>query len=256
MTFRSSGTSAAAHLSPIHFSYSVSTLVAHTSLATTACSRFHGRIQVIGTPRALGASAIILAATFGMAASSASAATTPTIVVGKVTKVTSTDLQVKTSTRVVTGKISTIAIITKSVRSTLSAVTKGTFVTLVLTANGKTVNGITVGSHGPGGFRGAGFPRTGQPPRTGRPGTRPPGTRPPGSFGAGRFHGGQVVSVSHSRISLKSFQGKTTAYSLAKSVTVTKTVRGTRADLHVGETVRIIPIGASNSSFSLTIVSG
>ncbi len=193
-----------------------------------------------------GVSAVCLALAAGTMASPAMAATAPTVVSGKITQVTSTTLKVKTSTGTVTGKIASIAVITKSVKTSLSAVTKGSFARLVFASNGKTVTQISVGTVG--GFGGR----------------RPAGTTPrPGGFTgtprgnfAGRFHGGTVASISKTAISIKSFQGKTTSYPLSKTVTVMKSEKGTKSDLKVGETVRIIPMRSNNTTFSLTIVSG
>ena len=194
-----------------------------------------------------GASALFLSMVLGSTTLPASAATAPTVVTGKITKVTSSTLQVKTSTGVVTGKMTTIAVVTKSVRVSLAKVVKGAFVSLTLATGGKTVTRISIGgARGLGGAR-----RPGGTPRTGRP----RGT-PPGGFASGRFHGGQVISIGRSQIALKSIQGKSTTYALSKTVSVTKSERGSRTDLHVGETVRIVPIGTGNTTFSLTIVSG
>lgn len=182
-----------------------------------------------------------------IAGSATASAATPTPrggIVGKITKLSSSSLQVKTTNGTVTEKLTSSTVFSEVTRDKLSDVSKGTFVTMTLGA-GNTVATVSIGSRF-GGFRPGGF----------RPGgTRPSGARrPPGSF-AGRFMGGQVVSVGKGKLTLRNFLGKSTTYTLSKNVVVTKSVRTTRSALKVGETVRVAAAPGTSIAFAVTIES-
>jgi hypothetical protein len=173
------------------------------------------------------------------------AAAPPRGVVGKITELSLTSLVVKTSTRSDTVKLTGSTIYSRVTRSALSSVTKGTFVTLTLASGSKSVSTISIGSRF-GGFRRPTGARPRRTPGTGRRFGRP----------GGLFTGGQVVSLGNGRLTVRSFNGKSTTYTLARNVTVTKSVRVARSALHLGETVRVATAPGSTTAFAITIEAG
>jgi RNase P/RNase MRP subunit p29 len=187
---------------------------------------------------------LLLALTLSAAVSTFAQAP-PRGLAGKITELGMNSLVVKTSSSSVTVKLTSSTIYSRMTRAALSNVTKGTFVTLTLASGGKTVSTISVGSRF-GGFRRPTGARPVRTPGTGRRFGRPGGT----------FSGGQVVSVGNGHLTIRSFNGTSRTYTLAKNVTVTKSVRVTRSALHLGETVRVARAPGSTTAFAITIEAG
>lgn len=64
---------------------------------------------------------------------------------------------------------------------------------------------------------------------------------------------GQVVATRGNTVTLRDSQGKVSSYTLGRSVTITKVMDGTAADLAVGESVRAVP-GHGGAAVAVTIL--
>jgi hypothetical protein len=64
---------------------------------------------------------------------------------------------------------------------------------------------------------------------------------------------GQVTSVGTNTITLLGWNYKTTTYALSSSLTITKAINGSSADIAIGETVRVSKAGTGNA-VSVTII--
>jgi hypothetical protein len=161
-------------------------------------------------------------------------------VVGKITKLSLTSITVHASSGNVTDTLTNSTVVMTQTKGTRSDLKAGTFVRLTVGSK-NTVTAISLS----GGFRA--FPgRTGARPRR-----TPTANRPAGAFGA--FRGGSVVSLKNKSLSVRTFAGKTTTYTLASNVAITKSVRGSISNLRVGETVRLATAPGSKTVFAVTI---
>ncbi len=197
-------------------------------------------------PRSTLAGAAILVLVFTVRATPVAASSPVPVapIVGQIARITAAQLYLKTSFGLLTGKISTISEVVKTKPGSLKDIRRTAFVTLTLSANGKTVRAVAVGLN----LVHRGFPRS----KSGAAG-HPKSKRSAGSIPI-RVSGGAVLNVTSRQIRLRTLLGQTVSLSLSRSLKVTKAVRGSRRDLHAGENVRIMPLGRAKSSFILTIL--
>lgn len=159
---------------------------------------------------------------------------------GKITKVTSTSLQVQTTSGSVTEQLNSSTRIVKEVKGSLSDLTPGAYARVTLASGTTTVTAIHLEA------------KAGTHPARSHTGSAGSTTSKPKT---GLHRGGQIVSVANGQLTLRTRQGQTASYKLGATVSVTKTVSGTLSDLAVGETVQVHVRTGSTTAAAVVIES-
>lgn len=169
---------------------------------------------------------------------------------GVITLVSSTSLELQTSTGSVTVSLAESTHISRIVTGSLADLAKGQNVDLHVVPGTSTVDAVRIHletKNSPQAHR----PRTTSP--RGKPGPTTHG-RPDHNKPAKTPTAGQIVTVTDSTITIRLYNGQTVSYTLDSNVSITKIMSGKLSDLSIGEAVQVQLARRGNTAVAITIL--